>query len=771
MIGLHHRMVLNSDVVFRSGGTGAAITPGDLGDSAVILTRRASRFPSLAVNRETAEFLLAFTEPCALAIAVQLVAKRLGASSEEVLTEIYPNLHTFVERGILVRVGRTRRNLDVRRIGQWEIQRSVHDFDDSAVLLVRNDKGVFGALKLIRGARAAGVLARERQMLEVVGTELSPAILDSNFISSVPYLVTEWKPGLVAADAFRELRTTGSRPALLRLAVRMLNAFENLHELGVIHGDIQPKNVLFDFSERMWILDFTNASAPGSPCPWRSGVPFFFEPEYAKALLTTPPKSIPASLHGENYGIAALLFYLLSGVHTIEFSVERETMLKQIAERETRPLVDFRGVPWPAAAEALRPYLSKDPRYRPESLDPMRDALAAEADAAISSQPEAAPSPRLLNVRTSIAPERYIKDEFGLRSERLQKFDVLAPRCSLNFGAAGISYALLRAAELSNDAELLWAADAWIEQAEKHMKEPEAFTAARLELTRRRVGYASLACCEPGLFFVKSLVRASMDDPTGTRVAVEQFMSAANYRWSRLADLNLGGIGLALAADSLQRLALSDEQKRRLGRLRERLVDRAWQTVSPSFAPNSRLGFAHGIAGLVFGALTVGHSECVEKGVSELRRLAVMLRRGIRWPVRSRTQFFMPGWCNGVPGHLLMWARLWQQSGTDEDRDMAERCAWGVWESRTTMGNLCCGATGQAAALATFACVVDEPVWRGRACEMLDKLRPTWPKDDHPQSLFRGELGLQLMRLECESGATVRFPVWGDSLVSGIPVS
>src|SRR5215472_11811854 len=97
---------------------------------------------------------------------------------------------------------------------------------------------------------------------------------------------------------------------------------------------------------------------------------------------------------------------------------------------------------------------------------------------------------------------------------------------------------------------------------------------------------------------------------------------------------------------------------------------------------------------------------------------------------------------------------------------MAERCACGVWESRTNLGNLCCGAAGQAAALATFACVADEPVWRRRACELLAKLRPKWPKDDHPQSLFRGELGLQLVRLECESSSTVRFPVWGDSLVS-----
>ncbi len=768
MITLHNRLVLNSDVVFRSGGLGQKTGNEDAaGDVAV--TRTASRFPSLAVSRETAEFLLAFSAPCTLSVAVQIIAKRAGASADDVLTEIYPALRTFLDRGILVRTGRTRRSPDARRIGAWNIERPVHDFDDSSVFLVKNDAGQFGALKLMRGPAAARILERERGVLETAGSDLAPALLDCCLSSPEPYLVTEWKPGLVAAEAFRE-RRGGSRTELLSMAVRLVEAFERLQERGILHGDIQPKNALFDLQDRVWILDFSHSSAPGLSIPtWRGGVPFFYEPEYAKALLNDPPQSVALNLRGENYSIAALIFYLLSGIHTIEFSVERESMLRQIAETEVRPLVDARGTAWSAADGALRAYFSKDPEHRPSSLMPMRDALlaATEEDGVPDFQQPASGSasggPRF-RIKRGIAPEGLMKERFGLGSARLREFDVVAPMCSLSFGASGISYALLRAAELSGDPELLWAADAWIEQAEQHARHPEAFTSARIELTRRRIGYASLSGAEPGLFFVKSLIRAAIGDASGTRAAVDRFLAAATYRNSRAADVNLGGAGLALGADRLMSLPIAAEQRRKLRELRDRLIAGAWLAAAPSFSKRSRLGFAHGVSGMVFVSLTAGNSPEANEAAAGLRRLPVMIRRGIRWPVRAGSDYFMHGWCNGIAGHLLMWTRMWQCSGSPEDREMMERSAWGVWESRMTLGNVCCGAAGQAAALAAFACAAGEPLWRKRAGEFLERLQPKWSKDDHPQSLFRGELGLLLMRLECESGAPVRFPVWGASL-------
>lgn len=769
MITLHHRLVLNSDVVFRSGVPGQQ-SPAENSAADVVVTRTASRFPSLVLSPETAEFLLAFTSACPLSVAVQLLSKRLGAPAEEVLSEIYPSLRTFLDRGILVRTGRTRQIADMRRIGAWNIQRKVNDFDDSSVYLAKNDAGQFGALKLMRGASGKRLIEREHHVLEAAGSDLAPVVLDVCLSAPEPYLVTEWISGVVAREAFQEMRA-GPRGELLQAAIRLVEAFESLHGRGILHGDIQPKNALFDLQGKAWILDFSHSHAPGLPPPtWRVGVPFFYEPEYAKGVLDNVQPPVALSLRGENYAIAALVFYLLSGIHSIEFSVERETMLRQIVETPARTLTNGRRGAWPSADAALRKYLAKNPAERPESLIPLRDGLVAgleeEDGAAVSPhlRTETGTVARAFRINRKLAPERLIKEGFGLGSARLRNFDVISPRCSLSFGASGIAYALLRAAELCGDAEFLWAADAWIEQAEQHSRGPEAFTSERIELTRRRIGYSSLSGAEPGMFFVKSLIRAAVADTRGTRAAVDRFVSAATHRNSHAADVNLGGAGLALAADRLRQLPIPAEQKQRLGELRGQLIDRACIAAARSAKHRDRLGFAHGAGGMLFVSLSAGASSKAQEAAARLRSLTVMMRRGVRWPVRVGSDYFMHGWCNGVAGHLLTWTRMWQCSGEREDRDMMERAAWGVWESRMKLGNVCCGAGGQAAALAVFAQAADEPVWRKRAGHFIESVNPTWSKEDHPQSLFRGELGLLLVRLECEAGVSARFPVWGASL-------
>ena len=131
--------------------------------------------------------------------------------------------------------------------------------------------------------------------------------------------------------------------------------------------------------------------------------------------------------------------------------------------------------------------------------------------------------------------------------------------------------------------EFLWASDAWIEQAEQHSGDPDAFTSPGVRLDRRKIGYASLACSEPGLFFVKSLVRAAMNDLPGVQLSVDQFYAAATYRPSRHADVNLGGVGLALAADRVIALPLAASQRRRISALRDQLMARAWRTTRPDF--------------------------------------------------------------------------------------------------------------------------------------------------------------------------------------------
>jgi hypothetical protein len=98
------------------------------------------------------------------------------------------------------------------------------------VFLVKNDLGQFGALKMVKSDPMGAILDRERRVLELGVSDIVPALLDFGSSAFGPYIVSAWKFGSVAADAFRGLRKLPSaRAAMLRLAVTLVDAFERLH--------------------------------------------------------------------------------------------------------------------------------------------------------------------------------------------------------------------------------------------------------------------------------------------------------------------------------------------------------------------------------------------------------------------------------------------------------------------------------------------------------------------------------------------------------------
>src|SRR5262249_1513448 len=108
----------------------------------------------------------------------------------------------------------------------------------------------------------------------------------------------------------------------------------------------------------------------------RGGVGFFFEPEYAAAALRKHHGIPAASAAGEQYAVAVLLYWLATGAYYVDFSLEREEMLRQIAEEPPRPFAE-RGVePGPQLERVLVRALAKDPGERFPSLAALAEALA-----------------------------------------------------------------------------------------------------------------------------------------------------------------------------------------------------------------------------------------------------------------------------------------------------------------------------------------------------------------------------------------------------------
>lgn len=362
--------------------------------------------------------------------------------------------------------------------------------------------------------------------------------------------------------------------------------------------------------------------------------------------------------------------------------------------------------------------------------------------------------------RRSSDPAKDLRSLYGLDSRALREFSLAAPQCSLAFGASGIAYALARTAELLDDSELLLAADSWIAAAEQHASSKRAFVSPAQGVTRREIGFASLVFAEPGLFYVKTIVRSRIGDRAGADAAARQFLKLAQTRLSRIVDLHLGGLGLALGAKHLTTCVSSAKLRKELSNFSLGVVRRAWAKTGTEIRRNQWLGFAHGITGQVYATYACGEPNIAVPLIQHLRDAASSHQKTMIWPERAGSHHFSAGWCNGLAGHLLMWTKVSQHSSAHDDRELLDRLAWGVWKYRMPLGSLCCGAAGQAVVLAAFSSTTGDPHWKRKTLAWLHSFRPRWTIYNPPQSLFYGKLGFMLARIECEYAVRPQFPVY-----------
>lgn len=123
------------------------------------------------------------------------------------------------------------------------------------------------------------------------------------------------------------------------------------------------------------------------------------------------------------------------------------------------------------------------------------------------------------------------------------------------------------------------------------------------------------------------------------------------------------------------------------------------------------LGFAHGVAGLLFRALLLGESSPIDParirhGLDWLASQRVEDDGCARWPAR-RGHEVLDSWvtsslCNGSLGHALVYLEAAARLGDDEYLAIAQRAlAASADESRVNLG-FCCGHAGRAMVVSRF---------------------------------------------------------------------
>jgi eukaryotic-like serine/threonine-protein kinase len=769
------------------------------GDYAI--TRPRSRTPSKIVNAHVAELLTEFRTAKTIVEAVISYSQVNQLDPETTLEEAFPILQQFMSSRILVFPDSEEASEIVACVGigdhvaGFEVLRCLQVLEDTELYRVKSDSGEEAALKILPpgcSVEMERTFDREESILKYLDGRVNPKLLATGTFENRRYLAIEWCSGVpvtVAAQQVRQ-RGTGSaeRKELLRLCCAVLEAYAHLHIQKVIHSDVHPRNILVDHNGTIKIIDFGLSRLDGMLSlfgnPHRGGIGYFFEPEYAIARLghRHPP---PSSLLGEQYALAALVYFLLTGAHYLDFSAEKREMMRQIAQDSPLPFVR-RGISWPEVEALLCKALSKDPSARFNSVAEFASSLSKVG---ISEEQ----NPRL-NMTQKASLDRTPAE--GLLHEVLRRVRpggplfasglTKAPTCSVNYGASGIAYALYRIACIRGDTALLSLADIWSTRSMSAMGNSTAFYNTEIGITLATVGQIALYHTASGVHAVQALISHAMGDMVSQQAAIDAFVLASKARCENL-DLTLGRSSTLIGCSLLLDIPAHPEfvNYRPLVELGDEVLTNMWGELN-EMGPIEEgtklpyLGVAHGWAGILYAILRWCQSADRPRPVNlreRLQQLAACAEpagQGARWKVKFHKHSrryrgdlgspgnYMPGWCNGSAGYVFLWTLAHRVFRDEVYLTLAQRAAWNAWQEANAIDSLCCGLAGASYGLLNLYKYTGEKEWLGRALDLANRAVIATRTSQRQDSLYKGTMGVAVLIADLHKPETACMPLFED---------
>jgi len=269
---------------------------------------------------------------------------------------------------LLERLGRATRDVDLGRLGPYEIRstrrggqglvlEAVQPGTQRLVALKRVGSGVFSQ------PREQRRFEREAEILCELDHPGIVSVFGLETIDGVPVLVMEWVEG-TSFDVWCANEPRGERPLAQRLAcfLAVADAVQFAHQRGVIHRDLKPSNVLVDAQDRPRVLDFglarrANTSGDETLTLGYVGTPAYSAPECFDESIAT------VGAEADVWSLGVMLYELLVGERPFD-SRSFDGWARAIRESEPQPPSRLRrDVPRDLDALTLRA-LAKSPSER-----------------------------------------------------------------------------------------------------------------------------------------------------------------------------------------------------------------------------------------------------------------------------------------------------------------------------------------------------------------------------------------------------------------------
>ena len=204
-------------------------------------------------------------------------------------------------------------------------------------------------------------------------------VLDSGEHDGTPYLVMECLPGRTLKDEIREGPLDPARvEGIARDVVAGLAA---AHEIGIVHRDVSPGNVMLTDTGRAKIGDFGIAKAAESQSVTVVGqvlgTPAYVAPERLRGEPATPASDV--------YGLGATLYEAVSG--SPAFSGDSAIAIaQQVVSTQPMPLADVRPDAPAELVAIIDAAMDRDPARRPTAAE-LRDRLADASEITTTALP------------------------------------------------------------------------------------------------------------------------------------------------------------------------------------------------------------------------------------------------------------------------------------------------------------------------------------------------------------------------------------------------
>ncbi|MEU5533645.1 protein kinase [Streptomyces sp. NPDC020362] len=224
----------------------------------------------------------------------------------------------------------------------------------------------------------------------------------------MPYIVMEYIEGRPLGSVLDEdIRQHGAMPAdkALKVTADVLAALEISHEMGLVHRDIKPGNVMMTKRGVVKVMDFGIARAMQSGVTSMTqtgmvvGTPQYLSPEQALG------RGVDA--RSDLYSVGIMLFQLVTGRLPFEADSPLAIAYAHVQEEPVAPSSINRSLP-PAVDALISRALKKNPNERFPTAESMRDeclrVAASLQSAAPSIVPGAGPAQSGAGVGSAVFP-------------------------------------------------------------------------------------------------------------------------------------------------------------------------------------------------------------------------------------------------------------------------------------------------------------------------------------------------------------------------------